>query len=210
MVVTVRLYSHFLVTCMSISTYSSIKTPSSRSVVFLVLLVNSRFMQNLYTIGAWASAGFLSEVVLLTVLLFFEMHWNKEECEILCRLQPQITEHYHDIKHLLPGFLVGSGDLITTADICLACRYILQVVFGCVLPLFLAVRRELASRSAFATEERLRTRPLRAVDILMQSGVILCQILATLAVLITCFTLFPYLDHLPTLLNTVPLSVLDK
>lgn len=76
------------------------------------------------------------------------------------------------------------------------------MLLGLLLPLFLGVRREIASRAAYIVEERLCTRPLQVGDVVMQLGIICAHVMATLAVLTYIFTLMPEIDHFPTLLRT--------
>eukprot|EP00884_Botryococcus_braunii_P011263 jgi/Botrbrau1/20137/Bobra.0173s0039.1 len=195
-----RFYVHLVMTCLPPLAFAGLKMPSSKIGIYLTLFHNSRFLQSFFAMGLWSPGGFLSSLTLLTALMFSIMHWNQEECELLCSLQPGITAHYHDIYEVMPAFLRPGGNAVSTVAICVACRQILQVVFGCALPVILGVRREMASRAAFAKEVRLETRHLAVSDVLMQLAAVNAHFLGTLAVVALIFTWFPQLDHLPALL----------
>eukprot|EP00884_Botryococcus_braunii_P011265 jgi/Botrbrau1/20139/Bobra.0173s0041.1 len=194
-------YSHIVMACLPPLSYGSIKTPSSSWGAYWVIVHNSRFLQNLFAMGLWSPGGFLPALMLLTVLLYSIMHWNQEECEILCSLQPQIAAHYFHIYEVMPAFLRPSGNPVSTVAICVACRQILQVLFGCALPIVLGLRRELASRTAFAQLVQLPTRSISPSEIVMQVCAVNAHLMAAVALLTTLFTMVPQLDHLPSLLQ---------
>eukprot|EP00884_Botryococcus_braunii_P003674 jgi/Botrbrau1/13307/Bobra.0315s0005.1 len=202
LIVSLRLYSHILVLSLPPLSFSGLKTPSSVMGVYMLLMQYQRVFQNLFVTGVWSSAGFFPALMLLTILMFTAFHWNQEECEMLCALQPQITAHYQDVYRWIPSALIAGTTPMSTVDLCIACRCVCQVVLGCCLPLFLGIKREIASRTAFVNQKGIATRPLSFSDIVFQVAAIIAHVLASIAVISLVFTLVPELDHLPTLLTT--------
>eukprot|EP00884_Botryococcus_braunii_P001318 jgi/Botrbrau1/11187/Bobra.0214s0012.1 len=167
-----------------------------------VLFFNSRFVQSLFAMGAWSSVGFHPDLMLLTILKFMILHWNREECEMLCYFQPNIAVSYQNINRALPAFLKVRGEAPHAADVCVLCRTILQAVLGWAIPLVLGVRGERASRHAFVKERRLLARPITVAEIVEQSAVAIVHMMSSVALVAAIFDLFPALEHLPTLLVT--------
>eukprot|EP00884_Botryococcus_braunii_P011870 jgi/Botrbrau1/20684/Bobra.0058s0014.1 len=199
-------FLHAVVACLPPLTYQSYKTPTTAFGAYMLIIMNSRFLQNFFAMGAYSSTGFFADLALLTILEFLFVHWNKEECEFWCALQPGIAARYHDVARVIPSFLMPRGPSLPTAEICLAVRRILQVVMGWTLPIIIGLRSELSSRTSYAKEARLRVRPVEFADLFSQIGIANVCFLATVAAMSSLLIHFPQLEHLPTLLRTGSLA----
>eukprot|EP00884_Botryococcus_braunii_P021223 jgi/Botrbrau1/7785/Bobra.0159s0213.1 len=118
---------------------------------FVVILLTSRALSSLFTLGLWNITGgtLSSDAVYTTVLNFYIVWWNEDECKLLCATQPKMAEVYDQFDMKLGPWIDWLGIPSKPTRACVLLRVTLQVTAVIVFPLVWAYWREMSERAAF-------------------------------------------------------------
>eukprot|EP00884_Botryococcus_braunii_P013931 jgi/Botrbrau1/22539/Bobra.114_2s0063.1 len=170
---------------------------SVRAVVFIV---TSRANIQLSSVGLTSITGvdFLWDLGFHAASTFAGFVWNKDECEILCNLQPEVQQVYEALDRKMASWMSCRGcDPIRA---CIATRVLLQVLLGWCLPSGLDYWREMSERAEFLKSARIPFPERRWRDYFFDGLICLGSMTLGVGIAAAAFMAFPELARLSVIL----------
>eukprot|EP00884_Botryococcus_braunii_P008366 jgi/Botrbrau1/17530/Bobra.0529s0002.1 len=131
--------------------YRSLKFDGSLLRGIPVIATISRATHCFVALGLWSTTGstFFTDLALMASLQVTNFTWNKDECELLCGMHPNIRDWAIALDSSLSQLMLKNTATPNPIRGCICMRVFMQVTIGGILPIVLAYKRELRERAAF-------------------------------------------------------------
>eukprot|EP00884_Botryococcus_braunii_P009471 jgi/Botrbrau1/18525/Bobra.0412s0001.1 len=121
-----------------------------------VFAATSRALLAFTRLGCWSTTGktFFFDLTVYACSQAVNLIWNRPECEILCKAQPDLRHWYQVIDDRISSLLGESASPIPVRG-CMALRLFFQITVGGIIPILMAYLRELRERADFLKNKGL-------------------------------------------------------